>query len=402
MLLGFSGPDGGFPFSSLAYYNGTFYGTTTVGGLTGAGVRDSGHFAGYGAVFGVSKVSGKYAETYQYPFHNGPADGANPNAGVVIDASGNIYGTTTFGGSASSGAVFKLAPLPSGGFAESLIYSFKGLKKKDGADPYAQLLMDSSGALYGTTANGGASACSGGCGTVFKLTPTGSTFTETLLHVFQGTNDGHNPYAGLVADASGALYGTTVQGGTADDGVAFKLTPSKATYTETVMHSFAGGSDGAELLSPLALGPNGVLYGTTYNGGSTTCGGGCGTAFALTPSGSGYVESNVYLFQGGSDGLYPRAGLTVNKTALYGTTYSGGKSSACFGSGCGSIFKLTPTKTGFTKTIIYDFRGGNDGAQPSANLMLQGTLLYGTTYAGGGANCFTDDGTCGTVFSIKP
>ncbi len=401
-LYVFNGPNGGFPYSQLTYDKGTFYGTATVGGLTSAGIRDSGKFEGYGIVFAVSKVKGKFAETYIYPFHNAPNDGSNPNAGVIVDAAGNIYGTTTFGGNSSFGAVFKLTPIPSGGFLESLIYSFKGSKKKDGANPYSQLLMDSTGALYGTTANGGSTSCSGGCGTVYKLTPSGSTYTETVLYAFGGKNDGTNPYSSLIEDANGALYGTTLFGGPTDSGAAYKLTPAKTGYTESIMYGFAGGpADGAQPFSPLVLGNNGVLYGTTYNGGNPTCGGGCGIAFALTPSGSSYVESNVYIFQGGVDGSYPRAGLLLNKSTLYGSTYSGG-GAACFSSGCGTVFKLVPTKTSFTKTMLYAFLGENDGSGPSANLMMNGSLLYGTTYAGGGANCFTDEGPCGTIYSVKP
>ena len=406
--LVFLGGNGAFPFSNVAYANGTFYATTSDGGLVNGSVHaphvfgSSGKFVGYGVFFTAVKGKGGYVQTYIYPFRNGPPDGATPNAGVTLDAHGNVFGTTTFGGAAGKGAVFELTPNASG-FSETLVYSFLGVKKQDGANPYSQLLIDSAGNIYGTTANGGiGKSCTGGCGTVFKLTPGTSGYTETILHAFTGPKDGHNPYAGLIADSGGAIYGTTTFGGTANFGTVFKLTPSGSTYTESILYNFAGGADGAQPLAGLTAGAKGVLYGTTYNGANTACSGGCGTVFSLTPTKSGtYTENIVYAFAAGTDGYFPRAKLTNIKGVLYGTTYYGGSTADCSGTGCGTIFKLKPANGKFTESIVYAFQGSNDGAQPTAGVTLAGTQLFGLTYAGGGTNCFEDQGPCGTFYSSQ-
>jgi uncharacterized repeat protein (TIGR03803 family) len=402
LLIAFLGGNGAFPFSDLAAVGTTVYATTSDGGLVNSRVwKSSGKFVGYGVFFTAMPGKGGYVQTYFYPFKNGPSDGATPNAGVILDAAGDAFGTTTLGGSANLGSVFRFVPNPSG-FTESLIYSFLGKKSSDGAHPYASLLIDSAGNLYGTTAGGGSAACSGGCGTVFKLTlGKNGKYTETVLHAFTATKDGHNPYAGLIADSTGALYGTTEFGGKSKFGTVFKLTPSGTTYTESVIYNFAGGADGALPMAALTAGNNGVMYGTTYNGGNAACTGGCGTAFALTPGQGGtYSESVIYAFMGGTDGYFPRAKLLNVKGALYGTTYYGGTSSNCTGTGCGTVFKLTPSKGSFTESIVYAFQGAFDGEQPTAGVLQSGAKLFGMTYAGGGSNCFEDRGPCGTLYSV--
>jgi uncharacterized repeat protein (TIGR03803 family) len=285
--------------------------------------------------------------TTLYTFGGG-TDGAFPEAGLIADASGALYGTTGIGGTpcashVSCGTVFKLTPpgATGGPWTETVLNSFTGV---DGWAPGAGLIADASGALYGTTRLGGfGSGGPGGgfgtcCGTVFKLTPpgvTGGPWTETVLHAFGG--DGTTPEAGLIADASGALYGTTAQ-----DGV-FKLTPPGATggpWTETVLYSFIGGGDGAAPVAGLIADASGALYGTTQAGGGTGCAGGlgCGTVFKLTPpttTGGTWTESVLYSFTGGTDGANPVAGLIADTSgALYGTTEGGG-------SGGGTVFKLT-------------------------------------------------------------
>lgn len=403
LLIAFLGGNGAFPFSDLAALNTTLYATTSEGGLVNSRVfKSSGKFVGYGVFFTAMPGKGGYVQNFFYPFHNGPSDGATPNAGVIVDAAGDAFGTTTFGGSAGLGAVFRFKPNASG-FKESLIYSFLGKKQADGSHPYSQLLMDSSGNLYGTTAGGGSPACSGGCGTVFKLTlGKNGAYKETVLHAFTATKDGHNPYAGLIADSTGALYGTTEFGGKSKFGTVFKLTPSQSTYTESVIYNFAGGTDGAQPMSALTAGANGVIYGTTYNGGSAQCSAGCGTVFALTPGQSGsYTERVIYAFMGGTDGYFPRAKLAYIKGLLYGTTYYGGSSSGCSGTGCGTVFKLKPGGGNFTESIVYAFQGALDGSQPTAGVISNGVRLFGMTYSGGGSNCFEDQGPCGTLYSVR-
>ena len=193
----------------------------------------------------------------------GPRDGANPLAGLTSDAAGNLYGTTSEGGGTTCagdgtgcGTVFKLTPTGDGTYAETVLYRFSG--GTDGATPLAGLIVDAAGNLYGTTQYGGGVCGGWGCGTVFRLTPNANgTYSETVLYKFTAGTDGERPYTGvLVADAAGNLYGTTVAGGGGSCawaltcGTVFKLSPNaNGGYGETVIYRFAGRSDGA---TPLA------------------------------------------------------------------------------------------------------------------------------------------------------
>jgi len=348
-------------------------------------------------------------ETVLYSFMGG-SDGASPQAGLIADGSGNLYGTTVGGGVlkcnppfSCGGTVFKVAP--SG--TETVLHSFAG--GNDGANPRAGLIADSSGNLYGTTRGGGGSGCLGlGCGVVFKLAPSG---TETVLFSFCPSDfpcsNGASPLAGLIADGKGNLYGTTSSGGApnAEVGTVFKLTPSG---TETVLHSFPGGSDGNEPHAGLIADAKGNLYGTTFSGGGSGCGGvGCGVVFKVTPSGT---ERVIHSFCPSGfpckDGINPVAVLTADaKGNLYGTTGFGGGGKACgteFQLGCGTVFKLTPSGT---ETVLYSFcskPGCSDGMSPVAGLIADGSgNLYGTTRIGGGSKCNPPFG-CGTVFKLTP
>jgi uncharacterized repeat protein (TIGR03803 family) len=336
----------------------------------------------------------------------GGKDGALPAAGLMVDTSGALYGTTQAGGAKNMGTTFKLAPSGSG-YLESVLYAFQG-GKRDGAFPLAALITDASGALYGTTSGGGdqnpSGGCSGatkiqGCGTVFKLAPSGTGYREKILYEFlgNGVGDGVWPYAGLTAAKAGALYGTTFDGGEGLGNV-FALTPSGTGYKESEVFSFPFSSSGSvfpEGVAPqatLLIDRSGALYGTKSFGG--TCSfqpiTGCGVAFKLTPTGSGYAFSLLYAFQAGKDGLGPVAGLIADKSgALYGTTEYGGPSNA------GTVFKLTPSGSGYTESVVYAFQGGNDGALPVAGLVAGKRGLYGTTAAGGSANL-------GTIFALTP
>src|SRR5579864_9431278 len=315
------------------------------------------------------------------------------------------------------------APMPFGRtHANSVIlYAFEGAAT--GSFPLAGVIADRAGSLFGTTqtdGNGPSCLLSGfaGCGVVYRLAQSGSTYTETVLYSFQGgPNDGALPgFGSLVGDASGTLYGTTSAGGSgtctvsglAGCGTAFKLTPSGSIYAETVLHSFTGGRDGAQPLAGLIEDATGALFGATREGGRGSCStsgvAGCGTVFKLTPSTSGYSESILYAFKGGSDGAQPIASLIEDASgALYGTTLDGGGGTAC-AAGCGTVYKLTPGDRRYKETLLYRF------ANPSHGLLPQGSLiadahgaLYGTTLAGGSGACSASGAAgCGTVYKLTP
>ena len=306
-----------------------------------------------------------------HSFAGAAADGANPYAGLIADSAGYLYGTTEAGGAYASGAVFRINSFTG---AETLLYSF-GHSSSDGASPYAGLLLVAH-EFVGTTQKGGAE----GYGTIFKLNPNNGA--ETVLHAFAGAGtDGAYPYAGLIQATDGNLYGTTQQGGASGNGTVFRINPT--TGATSIVYSFAGGSDGASPYGGLIQAKDGNLYGTTGAGGA----GGAGTVFKIIPS-SG-AESIVYAFAGGSDGANPYAGLIqATDGNLYGTTVSGGAGAN------GTVFMLTPGNG--AERIVYAFAGGSgDGANPYGGL-LQATdgKLYGTT-SKGGAN------GAGIVFSIR-
>ena len=256
------------------------------------------------------------------------------------------------------------------------------------------LTQDSKGNLYGTTLGGGEFCMEyGGCGVVFRVDRTGN---ETVLYNFCPNGwgkctDGAFPQAGLIRDAAGNLYGTTSGGGAHGVGTVFKLCPTGA---ETVLYSFAGGADGANPFAGFIRDEAGNLYGTTTGGGPS----GQGTVFKVDPAGS---ETVLYSFTGGTDGGYPEAGLIRDeKGNLYGTTFFGGLDSPFCSYFCGVVFKVDTTGL---ETVLYSFTGGADGLNPGAGLMLgKGGDLYGTTAYGGAdsdPSCATGIG-CGVVFKL--
>jgi uncharacterized repeat protein (TIGR03803 family) len=324
-----------------------------------------------------------------HSFAGPPTDGEAPNAGLILDTAGNLYGTTVSGGAASTcvaaylcGVVFELSPAG----AETLLHSFTG--GADGGDPYGALVRDGAGNLYGTTELGGAY----GYGVVFELIrcdsePSGYEFK--VRYSFKGGADGAYPLAGLIRDAKDNLYGTTTYGGASGQGVVFKLSPSGA---ETILYTFTGGADGADPHSALLRDAAGNLYGTTaYGGGSSACESGCGTVFKVSPAGT---ETILYRFSGGADGAFPNAALIQDPALnLYSTTAYGGAS------GQGVVFKLSPSGA---ETILYTFAGGADGANPYGGLLQDAAgNLYGTTTFGGAESSACPLG-CGTVFKLSP
>lgn len=304
--------DGSGPQGLLVRDNlGNLYGTTAAGGTHGAGT--------------VFEVSG-LVETILYNFA-GQADGAGPQAGLAMDAAGNLYGTTANGGTSGNGTVFKLAPpaVVGGLWKESVLYSFG--TGTDGAIPVGGVILDASGNVYGTTSAGGAYAL----GTIFQLKP-GTPWTENILHDFQDANDGAVPYAGLIADKAGNLYGAATEGGANGGGTIFELTPSNDSWNFTPIYSVPGwGISGS--FRNLVLDPSsGKLYGTTHCDGEYNS----GTVYELTPSGGTWNYDQLYTFTGGKDGLYSFSNLILNQGILYGTTKYGGTGHK------GVIFQVTP------------------------------------------------------------
>jgi uncharacterized repeat protein (TIGR03803 family) len=382
--------DGGGLFGGLiADAAGNLYGTTFGGG--------SGN--GYGTIF---KLTPTGVETVLHSFTGD--DGAGPADRLIADAAGNLYGTTKYGG-LNYGTVFKLTLNPDGTYSHTVLYSFTGYPNDGGAPD--GLITDAAGNLYGTTTAGGPSACGGfGCGTVFRLTPNlDGTYTESVLHSFVGTGDwyggpdGQYPYSGLIADEAGNLYGTTFYGGGSGCGgygcgTVFKLTAKlDGTYSESVLYSFTGGRDGAAPAAGLLADGADNFYGTTSAGGDArACPAGCGTVFKLSANLDGtYTENVLFSFAGGSDGQTPAASLITDAVGnLYGTTYWGGLFVGGCGFGCGTVFALRPTGT---LTVLHRF-SLSDGANPSAPLMADAAgNLYGTTRLGGSNNYWG-----GTVF----
>ncbi len=347
-------PRGAYPQASLCRgEDGKFYGTTSNGGSAGAGV-----------VFNLDK---KGHETVLYSFTGG-ADGGNPYAAVICDSAGNIYGTTSGGGSAGAGVVFRV----NGVGHESVLYSFTG--GADGGYPSAGVIRDSAGNLYGMTCCGGAA----GAGVVFKLDKKGH---ETVLYSFTGGADGGYPFGyeqGVIMDSAGNLYGTTTYGGVAGAGVVFKL---DRKGDETVLYSFTGGADGGYPTAGVIQDWAGNLYGTTNGGGAA----GAGVVFKLDRKGN---ESVLYSFTGGTDGGYFLAGLIQDWAGdLYGTTAYGGAA------GAGVVFKLDRKGN---ESVLYSFTGGADGGPSYASLIQDWAgNLYGTTAFGGGPGA-------GVLFKLDP
>lgn len=342
-LYNFAGSsDGGDPYASLIQdAAGNLYSTADYGGTSFAGV--------------VFKVAPDGTETVLYSFTGG-ADGAYPFSALVQDKAGNLYGTTSQGGSANAGVVFKVDP--SG--TETVLHNFTG--GADGVIPTGGLLRDHAGNLYGTTSQGGSS----NYGVLFKINTRGK---ETILHTFTGgVDDGGYPnYTSLLMDAQGTIYGVTQLGGTAADGIVYKLSKSGEL---TVLHSFTGGTtDGCNVLGTPFMDKDGNIYGTTSSCGASTL----GTVWKLSANGE---ETVLHSFTGGSsDGEYPLAGVIMDaKGNLYGNTETGGASNV------GTVYKVS--KNG-KLTLLHSF-DGTDGKYPYGSFVqnAEGTL-FGTTQNGG-------------------
>jgi uncharacterized repeat protein (TIGR03803 family) len=341
-----------------------------------------------------------WAASRQKVIHSFKAKGGScPSSNLIFDVEGNVYGTTFGDGYQTcfdgNGTVFRLSPGANGKWTKTVLYRFSG---KDGANPYAGLTFDISGNLYGTTwIGGGSQACGSGCGTVFKLSPgAGGKWTETVLYSFNGYADGANPYAGLIFDSSGNLYGTTWSGGSYGYGNVFKLAPgADGKWTETVLHNF-NGKDGWVIYAGVISDGKGSLYGAAASGGDLShCqGNGCGSVFQLTPGAGGTWTYTVLHYFDGKDGAGPVGSLAFDALGnLYGTTQGGGKLNLCYGQGCGTVYKLSPGANGkWTETVLHYFNG-KDGTTPDASLIFDTAgNLYSTTTG--------DRSDYGTVFKL--
>ena len=362
------GMDGADPVADLVYNpaNGMVYGTTKTGG---AGPNCA---AGCGTVFAIHSNGTGY--TVIHRFAGGTTDGANPQAGLIIDANGNLYGTTYNGGTHHLGTVFKLTPTGGGQFRETILHSFAG--GADGANPLSRLARNAAGTLYGTTFAGGTNAL----GTVLALQPSG---LESVLFSFTGPNGSH-PRAGVVLDATGDLWGTTSVGGGANLGVVFRLTFNGNGWSESFLHSFTG-SDGANPNAALTLDAAGDVFGTARTGGFPACSfaaAGCGVVFEFEQTGNGFSESTVYAFTGGADGAAPVADLTLaldgaGAPYLFGTASQAGViGGTCPATGCGTAFELCGVGSScqgsqsWTEFTLFEFVGRNGGRTPLGGMLV--------------------------------
>ena len=372
---------------------GNLYGTTFYGGAYGNGM-----------VFELSPEAGGWKQTVLHSFNWDGIDGFWVTGGLVFDTAGNLFGTTQFGGTGNCtsaiggcGTVFELSPSASGEWTETILHNFQG---SDGFEAHAGPIIDAAGNLYGTMASGG----SFGQGTVYELSPAASGWTEKTLHHFTGGDDGGVPYGSLLLDAAGNLYGMASAGGGSTAacrygcGTVFELSPgTNGQWTGKALHSFSKNlNDGHYPYACLILDASGNLYGSTLEGGGTGKND-RGIVFELRPRADGSGKWTAKILHNFNDqlddGVNPSGTLIFDASGnLYGVTLVGGAS------GGGTVFKLTPTANGpWAETIVHQFgKGGVDGDNPNAGLIF-GTSgdLFGTTGQGGTYNE-------GTVFEVKP
>lgn len=368
--------DGAAPIAGLTMDRaGNLYGTTA--GFIGTG---------NGTVFKLSRAGSGWVLRTLYAFRGG-MDGATPQARVLFGRDGTLYGTTTFGG-LGYGTVFNLRPPATAcrtiqcPWTETVLYRFTG--GSDGAYPqYGDLNFDANGNIYGTAPNGGSDTCDQGCGVVFELSRSGGGWTESVLHTFTGPADGENPYAGVIFDGAGNLYGTTLIS-------VYELVPSGFGWTETTLYKFRGQGDGETAYGGLIFDQQGNLYGTTYSGGGQN--GGASTVYELQHAGGNWTEQVLAITGTGASDT-PTMDAAGNLYATYG-----GEFFANFG----SIFEVSPGNNGWTYTDLFNF-GGNrlaDGFGPVGGIVLDASgNLYGTTFDGGDESC--GEG-CGVVWELTP
>ena len=375
VLHGFTnGADGGEPIAGLTMdRGGNFYGTASTGGNTG-GSCSFRNPHGCGTVFKLSRRGSGWIYTPLYSF-SGP-DGRNPQARVIIGPDGSLYGTTTYGGDNDEGTVFNLRPpaVPCRSafcpWIETVLYSFQ--LSTDGREPtFGDLVFDAAGNLYGTTPIGG----QGGNGTVFKLTHANGGWTESIVYRFQGAPDGATPYAGLMFDSAGNLWGTTGYGGTYNNGTIYELVPSGGGWMENVVYRFLGGSGGANPYAGLIADQSGNFFGATYGYDGTTA-----KVYELSPSDGGWTYNTLYSL-GANQGIIGKLAMDAAGN-LYGTSYYDSP----------EVFRLTPSNGSWNLTGSW----GGEGYNPAGNVVVDSNGNLYTTAQGGGPD------QVGLVFEITP
>ena len=383
VLYTFGGYGGGaFPQTGLTIdAAGSLYGTTSEGGQNAGNIFQLTHSADDGW---------KLRELYAF---GGGNDGNYPLGTLVVGPDRAFYGTTMIGGASCAvdpthgcGTVFHFAPSPTPPLLwnERVIYRFAG--NLDGLYPRSEITFDRVGNIYGTTWMGGNCFNPKGCGIVYRLAASGEGWTETVLWSFHGI-DGEFLWGGVVPDPSGNLYGVAGFGGQYGYGNIYELSPAGSSWTFHVIHSFKGGSDGANPVGALIFGRDGKIYGTT-----STAGGGGGTVFELSPTENGWSFNTLYELPG--NGIVrsgpPGALLMDSAGSLYGVMNKGGR--------WGSVFKLTRSQNGWTYKSLHEFTAHDDGAFPTGSLVMDAAgNLYGMTSMGGSQQCW-----CGVIFEITP
>lgn len=391
--------------------NGTTDGNDPLAGLVADasgnlyGTANAGGAPGVGTVFELVRGSGGiWNEKNIYVFNFNGRDGYSPWGSLIFDKAGNLYGTTGFGGLYDDGTIFELSPKSNGAWTETILHNFNGT---DGQFPSASLVFDKAGNLYGTTQHGGSTTASGacsqgaslkGCGTVFELRhrPNG-TWAEKVLHSFDfNGTDGFTPVASVAFDDAGDLYGTAEFGGAYNFGILFKLTP-KSQGSWAETILHSFNQDGTDGIYPAS----GLLFDGSSNLYGTTGKGGSGlwgTVFEFSPASQGsWTETILHGFTSGADGSVP-GDLTFDAAGnLYGATGAGGTYSG------GIAYELSPSSSEWTETILHSFGNGIDGFYPNGSLWRDSTgNLYGTTQEGGtNQNCIFNT-SCGTAFEITP
>lgn len=429
VIYSFQGfPDGAVPTGGIVFdQQGNLYGATEQGGSPSCLGPD-----GCGTVFELSPPAQNgdpWTETVLHVFRGSVyGDGAAPEGGLIMDAAGNLYGTTGYDGTGQCtllgsvvgcGTVYELSPpsQPGGTWTETVLYNFQG--GNDGYVPQGDLVFDKAGNLYGATLFGGGRGknCNflygGNCGIIFELSPPktkGGAWTEKVLHSFAGVEqwssvgDGGDPNGGLVLDGVGNLYGTTEVGdfncphsSEQGCGTVFRLAPpggDGGAWAETILHTFKGFPDGTDPRAGVVLDKEGNLYGTTYGGGNVN---GWGTAFQLVRPGRAsdpWTENILYTFPD-TQGAQPSAPVLIDPGdgSIYVTASAGGASRG------GTLSRLQDTRNAWTDTVLYNFAGGIDAGYPYSKLVLHSGALYSNSLYGGTGPC---QGGCGTVYKVWP
>jgi uncharacterized repeat protein (TIGR03803 family) len=359
------GADGAYPGTYLTLdSHGNLYGTAAFGGMSGGQC-----YQGCGTVYEQTQVNGSWSFNLLYSFTD-RSDGVGPSYGVTLGPNGTLFGT-------ASDTLFNLHP-PAHTCGNLFCPWNETTLGSAGLGAVGSVVFDSQGNLYGTTQDGGAYFK----GTVYKAARSGATWSVSVIYSFGAPGDGEWPIAGVVVDSAGKLYGTTPSGGTYNQGTVFELSPSGGSWTETILHSFTGGSDGCNPWNAgLVFDRNGNLYGGAIG---DNCGA-TGTIFELSPEGGGWNFPTIYT------GPRPPFTMAIDSAGnLYGIS---GNDGTCSGLGC--VFELSPSASGWRYTNLYNFTDGNDGRYPGGVTVTgPGEYLYGTAYEGG-----TYD--VGTIYQIS-